>query len=197
MAHGTNYGQLDIRQIKEGIDYLVAQGAVDPERVGVTGCSYGGYFTLQSLRTYPELYAAANPQCSLVDLTEEFTFGYTPFVSYLMGRSPLDNPAEYLRDSPFYGTNGIETPTLIFHGTDDFLPVALINNVHDQIEANGTPVKMLRVKGEGHGFGLPTSQMYAAQEQLLFFRQYLAMDEWVPPEPHAIYLPFTIDGDMP
>ena len=29
--------------------------------MGITGCSYGGYFTLQSMRTYPGFYAAGNP----------------------------------------------------------------------------------------------------------------------------------------
>lgn len=189
MAEGTNFGQLDIAQIKEGVDHLVAEGVVDADRVGITGCSYGGYFALQSIRTYPDYYAAANPQCSLVDLFEEFTFGYTPFISYLMGRSPMAEPMEYMQDSPMYGTVDVKTPTLIFHGMEDFLPVPLINNIHDQLEANGTPVTFLRVAEEGHGFGYPSSQAYAAQLQLEFFRDRLGVDKFEPPVMRSIYLP--------
>ncbi len=189
MAEGTNFGQLDIEQIKLGVEQLIADGVADPARVGITGCSYGGYFTMQSTRTYPDFYAAANPQCSLTDLLEEFNFGYTPFISYLMGRVPMAEAAEYLRDSPMYGAKDVTTPNLIFHGTEDFLPLPLINNIHDQLEENGTPVTFLRVEGEGHGFGNPASQAYAAQLQLEFFRELLVDPPYEPQPPQGIYLP--------
>jgi dienelactone hydrolase len=192
MADGTNFGQLDIRQIKEGVDHLVQAGIADPRRVGITGCSYGGYFTLQSLRAYPDLYAAANAQCSLVDLTEEFNFGYTPYIGYLMGRAPLADPMEYLRDSPLYGSRDVKTPTLLFHGTNDFLPLPLINNLHDQIATNGVDVRFLRVAGEGHGFGHPKSQQYAGQEQIAFFRAHLNVGSFRPGARTTIFLPSAV-----
>ncbi|MEO8084236.1 MAG: prolyl oligopeptidase family serine peptidase [Ardenticatenales bacterium] len=195
MAEGRNFGQLDIAQIKEGVESLSRARLVDPRRVGITGCSYGGYFTLQSLRTYPDFYAAGNAQCSLTDLTEEFTFGYTPFIAYLMGRTPFVDPQEYLKDSPFYGTKDITAPSLLFQGTDDFLPVPLMANIHDQLEANGTEVTFLRVEGEGHGFGNPHSQAYAGQLQLEFFRKHLLRElPDLPEPPHGgtIYLPAVV-----
>jgi len=208
MAEGRNFGQLDIQQVKEGVDHLVSQRIVDPRRVGITGCSYGGYFTLQSLRAYPGYYAAGNPQCSLADLFEEFNFGYTPFISYLMGRGPLADPAEYAKDSPMYGTKDIRTPTLIFHGTKDFLPVPLINNIHDQIAANGVAVKLFRAVGYGHGLGGATDdnddfvpgsdlsgQRYAFQLQLQFFRERLGVDKvTIPLRTTTIHLPALHNG---
>lgn len=203
MAQGRNFGQLDIQQIKEGVDDLVRKRIVDPARVGISGCSYGGYFTLQSIRTYPGFYAAANPQCSLVDLTEEFTFGYTPFVAYLMGRAPMADPAEYLKDSPFYGAKDVTTPSLIFHGTKDFLPVPLINNIHDELDGRDVDVTFFRAAGYGHGLGMATDregnpimgspekgQRYAFQLQLRFFRDHLGVGE-IPPltRPARVFLP--------
>ena len=85
-----------------------------------------------------------------------------------------------------YGSKDVTTPTLIFHGADDFLPVPLINNIHDQLQQNGTPVTFLRVKGEGHGFGHPASQAYAGQLQLDWFRKYLKVDAFTP---HTVFLP--------
>ncbi len=189
LADGRNFGQVDIDQLKAGVDSLVRSGIADPRRLGITGCSYGGYFTLQSLRRYPDLYAAGNAQCSLTDLTEEFTFGYTPVISYLMGRTPFADIDEFLQDSPFYGSKDITAPTLLFHGTDDFLPVPLLNNIHDQLAANGTDVTFLRVAGEGHGFGSPDSQAYAGQLQIEFFRTQLLRE--LPPLPKGgrIFLP--------
>jgi len=211
MADGRNFGQLDIQQIKDGVDHLVRQGIVDAKRVGLTGCSYGGYFTFQSLRSFPGFYAAGNPQCSLVDLTEEFTFGYTPFISYLMGRAPMADPAEYLKDSPMYGTKDMRTPALIFHGTKDFLPVPLINNIHDQIDANGVDVTFFRAKGYPHGLGSATDdngdyilgsevtgQAYAFQLQLEFFREYLDVAKVdVSNRPSTVFMPALNNGSAP
>lgn len=203
MAQGRNFGQLDIQQIKEGVDDLVKRGIADPRRVGISGCSYGGYFTLQSARMFPGFYAAANPQCSLVDLTEEFTFGYTPFVAYLMGRAPMADPAEYLKDSPFYGAKDVTTPSLIFHGTKDFLPVPLINNIHDELDGRDVDVTFFRAAGYGHGLGMAMNdqgepitgspekgQRYAFQLQLRFFRDHLDV-EAIPPltHPSRVFLP--------
>jgi dienelactone hydrolase len=174
MADGRNFGHRDIRDVKEGVDYLVAHGIADPARVGVTGCSYGGYFTLQSLVEYPDVYKAGNAQCSLNDLLYEYNFGWAYTIAYLMGRSPIADPAEYVKDSPLYRSYQVKAPLLIFHGTNDFLPHEHMVNFHDQVVANGVPARMLRVAGEGHGLGEANSQRYAAQLQIDWFRQYLA-----------------------
>lgn len=199
LADGRNFGQIDIAQVRDGVEALVDRGIVDPRRVGVTGCSYGGYFTLQSMRTYPDLYAAGNAQCSLVDLTEEFTFGFAPFIAYLEGRSPTADPDEYVKDSPLYGVRDIKKPVLLFHGTEDFLPDTLIASIHDELVERGVPARMLRISGEGHGFGSPSSQEYAAQEQILFFRKHLIEDVVGPPPPRqrTIYLPSATRGEVP
>lgn len=191
LADGTNFGQIDIAQIREGVEALARQGIVHPGRVGITGCSYGGYFTLQSLRTYPDVYRAGNAQCSLVDLTEEFTFGYTPVISYLMGRAPMADPQEYLRDSPYFGAGDIRSRLLLFHGTDDFLPVPLIHNIHDEVAANDVPATFLKVRGEGHGFSRDESQSYAAQVQIRFFLEHLVEADVGPPPSYGatIFLP--------
>jgi dienelactone hydrolase len=173
MAEGRNYGQRDIRDVKEGVDHLIAQGIADPNAVGVTGCSYGGYFTLQSMVEYPDFYKAGNTQCSLNDILYEYNFGWTYFVGYLMGRSSTEDPAEYVNDSPLYRAHQVKHPLLIFHGTNDFLPWEHLLNFHDQVQSDGVPVRFLRARGEGHGFGTLNSQRYAAQLQIDWFRRYL------------------------
>ena len=199
LAHGDNFGQIDIAQLKDGVDALARRGIVHPGRVGITGCSYGGYFTLQSLRAYPDVYAAGNAQCSLVDLTEEFTFGYAPFIAYLMGRSPMADAAEYQRDSPYYGAGDIRSKLLLFHGAEDFLPVQLVNNLHDELDGGGVPVTFLRVAGEGHGFAHAESQRYAAQLQVSFFREHL-IEADVGPAPtygRTVFLPASYNRAAP
>lgn len=179
LAEGNNFGQIDIDEQAEIVQQLIDRGYTSAGRVGIAGCSYGGYFTSQSITQHPGLYAAANTQCTLMDLFVEWEFGFTPVLSYLEDGAPTTRGAEYAKDSPLYNAGKIRTPTLIFHGTDDFLPIQLVGNFHDQIDAQGVPVEFLQFEGEGHGLGAPSSQYVAAQRQIEWFRQYLD----VPPLP--------------
>jgi dipeptidyl aminopeptidase/acylaminoacyl peptidase len=173
LAEGRNFGSIDIDEQAQAVQQMIRRGYAGSKGVGITGCSYGGYFASQSITRHPRLYAAANTQCTLLDLYHEWQFGFTPVVSYLEGRPPTADPAEYTRDSPIYNAVRVRTPLLIFHGTLDFLPVSLAVNFHDQIDAGDTPVEMLRFEGEGHGLRSPTSQLVAVQAQIAWFRQYL------------------------
>jgi len=180
MADGTNFGQRDIADVKDGVQYLIDQGVADPDAVGVTGCSYGGYFTLQSMVEYPQFYSAGNAQCSLNDILYEWNFGWSPFMAYLMGDSATGNPEEFIKDSPIYRAHEIAKPLLLFHGTQDFLPYEHITNIHDQVVMNGVPARFFRAHGYGHGIGGHqddrggvNGQRYAFQLQVQWFREHL------------------------
>jgi dipeptidyl aminopeptidase/acylaminoacyl peptidase len=173
LADARNFGSIDIDEGAQAVQQMIRRGWTSRGKVGISGCSYGGYYTTQSIIRHPDLYAAANTQCTLLDLFTEWELGYTPLLSYLEGRTPILDSAEYLRDSPIYNAPKIRTPLLIFAGSADFLPVTISGNLHDQIATGKTPVKFLKFTGEGHGLGRPSSQTTAAQAQIAWFRQHL------------------------
>lgn len=43
---GTSLAGLEVYSIQKAIDWLVGEEGVDPERIGMAGLSYGGYYTL-------------------------------------------------------------------------------------------------------------------------------------------------------
>ena len=53
-------GKMELADQLEGIQYLIAQGFVDPKRVGIYGWSYGGYMTLYSLLNAPRCVSRRN-----------------------------------------------------------------------------------------------------------------------------------------
>jgi dipeptidyl aminopeptidase/acylaminoacyl peptidase len=173
LADARNFGAVDIDEGAQAVQQMIRRGWTSKGKVGISGCSYGGYYTTQSIIRYPDLYAAANTQCTLLDLFAEWELGFTPLVSYLEGRTPILDSAEYLRDSPIYNAPKIRTPLLIFAGTADFLPITISANLHDQVDIGKTAVKFLKFTGEGHGLGRLSSQTTAAQAQIAWFRQYL------------------------
>jgi len=173
LVDGNNFGAVDIDEQAEIVRQMIARGWTQPGRVGITGCSYGGYFTLQSLVRHPDLYAAANPQCAFIDLITDWTRGYDRLVPYIQGLPPYNIPEEYRRDSPAYNANRIKAAVLTFHGTEDFLPITQNENLHLQLANRGLPARMVRFIGEGHGLEEPANQLYAAQEQVAWFRAHL------------------------
>jgi len=173
LADGNNFGAVDIDEQAEIVRQMIARGWTRQGKVGITGCSYGGYFTLQSVARHPDLYAAANPQCAFIDLITDWTRGYDRLVPYLQGLPPYNMPEEYRRDSPAYNASRIKAAVLTFHGTEDFLPITQNENLHLQLVNRGLPARMVRFIGEGHGLEDPANQLYAAQEQVAWFRAHL------------------------
>jgi dipeptidyl aminopeptidase/acylaminoacyl peptidase len=169
---GTNFGQIDIDAMSEIVGQLRARGWAS--KVGITGCSYGGYFTTQSITRHPTTYDAAHTMCSMIDLVTEWSRGYPTVGPYFEGLPPQANLAEYRRDSPAYNADKVRTPLLAFHGTADFLPVTLMENFMLQVINNKVPAKLLKFEQAPHGFiAIPPYELYGAQEQLIWFRTYL------------------------
>lgn len=172
-AEGNNFGQVDIIEGVEIASQLVGMGWTRSDQLGVTGCSYGGYYAAQMITRFPDAFAAANPQCSLLDAFTEWQLGYSSLLSYLTGLTPMENPDAYRYISPLYGAGEVEAATMIFHGSGDFLQVDMARNFHDVIEENEVPVTMYEFEGVGHSIFSIELQRSAAQLQVDFFRQHL------------------------
>lgn len=172
-ADGDNFGQVDILEGVEVANQMIRQGWTSRRQLGITGCSYGGYFTSQIISRFPDLFAAANPQCSLLDTFTEWQLGYSSLLSYLVGHTPMETPDRYAQISPLYNAQRIHTPTMLFHGSDDFLQIDVARNFHDVIDENKVPVDLYEFQGMGHSLYDPEYQRMAAQLQIDFFRHYL------------------------
>jgi dipeptidyl aminopeptidase/acylaminoacyl peptidase len=177
LADGDNFGQIDIDESARAAHYLLEHGYAAKGQIGIAGCSYGGYVTNQSIIQYPELYAAANAQCSIIDLAKWWEDNPL-LVGFYEGALPSDRPDEYRRDSPLYNADQIKTPLLLFHGIDDKeLPIKPVRDFRKEVDAVGAPVEFLAFKNEGHGLSLPASNLVAAQEQIAWFRKYLGIQK--------------------
>jgi dipeptidyl aminopeptidase/acylaminoacyl peptidase len=173
LANEDNFGQIDVDESALAVQYMLEQGYTTENQIGVNGCSYGGYLVNQSITQYPDLYAAAVSQCSIVDMADYWKFN--PYlVTFYEGSVPADRLDEYRRDSPLHNAGVVRTPVLLMQGTDDFLPVKLVREFRKAVESTETPVELLVFKEEGHSLTLPSSKLFAAQQQIAWFRKYLS-----------------------
>ncbi len=174
LYNGFNSGQVDIDAMAEIVQQAIAQGYATAGNVGITGCSYGGYFTAQSIVRHPRLYAAANAQCSLIDTDADWKIRGGGYAAFDFGSpTPFSNVDRFHQTSPIYNANQVKTPLLIFHGSRDFLPVYFVENFYWLVASQGTPTRMIKFIGAEHGLDAAEYQVYAAQEMIQWFRTYL------------------------
>jgi dipeptidyl aminopeptidase/acylaminoacyl peptidase len=172
LADEDHFGQIDVGESALAAQYMLDHGYAGEDQIGANGCSYGGYLVNQGITQYPDLYAAAVAQCSIMDLVDYWKFNQY-LVTFYEGSLPVDRPEEYRRDSPLHNASMVRTPVLLMQGAEDFLPVKLVREFRNAVAATETPVELLVFKNEGHGLSLPESKLYAAQQQIAWFRKYL------------------------
>jgi dipeptidyl aminopeptidase/acylaminoacyl peptidase len=154
-ADHEDLGGKEFTDILDGIDYLAAEGLVDPERVAIMGGSYGGYMTGLGVTRHSDRFAAG------VDF-----YGISSWESFL-GQSdiPVENSmvhwalwcyehAELCRERSAIGNiDRARTPTLILQGEKDLrVPKPQSDELYAALKWKGVPVEYVVYPREKHGF---------------------------------------------
>ncbi|WP_242338747.1 MULTISPECIES: S9 family peptidase [Anaeromyxobacter] len=186
-----------------GVRYLVAQGVVDPRRVGIMGGSYGGYATLAGVTFTPDLYAAAVAivaPSSLITLLETippyWEAGRIVFHTRMGNPTTPEGRAQLERQSPLNHVAAIRTPLQIVQGAND---PRVKRSESDQIvvalRERGFPVEYLVAPDEGHGFQRPVNNMAAFASAEKFLAKHLGgrFQEDMPPAVAQRLREITVD----
>jgi dipeptidyl aminopeptidase/acylaminoacyl peptidase len=152
-ANIRDWGPGPMRDVLAGIDALVADGLADPERLGVTGGSYGGYLTNWILG-HDDRFAAAMTCRSVSDmwvlmLTGDIASGF--WSRYEFRTAPWDDREFYREMSPITYADRIRTPLLIQHSENDIrTTVGQAEQLFTVLGSKKRPVRLLRVPEETH-----------------------------------------------
>lgn len=101
-------GSVEVEDMSDGVNWLIENANVAPERIGTYGGSYGGFLTLMSMFTQPELFASG-AALRLVSDWAYYNHGYTSNIL----NTPEDDAIAYERSSPIYFAQGLAKPLLI------------------------------------------------------------------------------------
>ncbi|QKX18743.1 S9 family peptidase [Microbulbifer sp. YPW1] len=167
------------RDIAEAVQWAVAEGHADPERVCIYGASFGGYSALMNPIRYPELYQCAAGYVGVYDLELLYKEGdirrRDRGIAYLSDTVGLD-PEHMRANSPLYHTDKLDLPLFIIHGEEDErAPVAHAEAMLEKLEAEGKPVKSLIVEHEGHGFYNEDNRKLLYTQLLGFFDSHIGV----------------------
>jgi dipeptidyl aminopeptidase/acylaminoacyl peptidase len=147
-------GGRDMEDVLTGIDYLTDQGWVHPDRVGISGASYGGYLSAWAATRYSDRFRVAVPFAGVgswisftgtTDIPIEMM--YVHFDLAIFGNYGL-----YMDRSPISHLGGATTPTLIGHGlADDRVHPEQSIQLYNLMRLAGIPVELLLYPREPHG----------------------------------------------
>jgi dipeptidyl aminopeptidase/acylaminoacyl peptidase len=169
------YYDLETPDINAGVDFLIAQGKVDAERVGTMGWSNGSILSTSLITTYPARYKVASVGAGDIEWLSDWgnvDFGQS-FDAYYFGKSPFEDPQLYINKSPFFKMDKVQAPVLIFHGSADRnVPPAQSWSYFRALQFFGKTVKYVVFPGEPHGPRKLTHQMRKVEEEVAWFDKY-------------------------
>lgn len=147
-------GTPEIQDLRDGVNYMVANANVDADKICTYGGSYGGFMTFMALFTAPDLFqcgAALRP-------VTDWAYYNVPYTSNILNTPDVD-PIAYQRSSPIYFAEGLQKPLLINAPMVDnnVFFVDVVRLVQRLIELEKQDFETAIYPVESHGFRQPSS----------------------------------------
>jgi dipeptidyl-peptidase-4 len=114
-----NFGELELRDLEDGVAWLKTQPYVDGSRIGIWGWSYGGFMTSYAL-THSQ-----NFKMGIAGGTVSDWRNYDSIYTERYMQTPQNNPEGYKKSSPVNFAKDLHGKLLLIHGAID-------DNVHVQ-----------------------------------------------------------------
>ncbi len=173
-ANVKDLGGGDLRDILAGVDHVLSHYPVDPQRLGVTGWSYGGYMTMWTV-TQTNRFRAAMAGAGIANW--QSYYGENLIDQWMIpffGASVYDNPAAYEKSSPLHFIKNVKTPTLVVVGERDAeCPAPQSFEFWHALKTLGVPTELVVYAGEGHRFDKPKNRIDMQDRTVRWFDKYL------------------------
>ncbi len=179
---GDGIGLGDYYDVMNGVNYVIKEGFIDEDLLGIKGWSYGGILGGWTI-TQTDRFKAASLGAGVYDWSAEYGPGFNYDVRlWHIGGTPWDNPEGYRKQSALTYVKNITTPTLIIHGMRDTTDtesqsMSLFAALKDIGKA---PVRYLRAPREGHGFREARHQRTRDIEEIKWMQKYVREIDWTP-----------------
>ena len=147
----ADWGGADFKDVMAGVDYLIAQGIADPQKLGIGGWSYGGYMSEWAI-TQTTRFKAAVSGAGLANLASEFgTEAGSSYDQWFFG-VPYENLDVFMKSSPIKYLRNAKTPTLILQGEADRTdPIGQSQELYRGLKYYGVEAELVLYPREGHG----------------------------------------------
>jgi dipeptidyl aminopeptidase/acylaminoacyl peptidase len=173
-ANVKDFGYGDWVDILAGVDRAIEVAPIDPDRLGITGWSYGGFMTMWGV-TQTHRFRAAVAGAGLSYWLSYY--GENKIDEWMIpyfGASVYDDPAVYAKSSPINYIRQAKTPTLIVVGDrDGECPAPQSFEFWHALKTLGVPTQLVVYPNEGHGFRNPADTRDVMERTVSWFNRYL------------------------
>lgn len=184
-----NLGLGDYADVISGVDALIAQGYIDPDRMGAMGWSQGGYISA-FITTYSSRFKAVSVGAGISNWTTYYAnTDVHPFTRQYLQATPWDDRAIYDQTSPMTYIKQAQTPTLIQHGQRDArVPLPNAYELYQGLCDMGVETRLVTYPGMGHGPMRPRRRRQIMQDNLDWFNRFIFGETVETEEKRPLYL---------
>ena len=178
-ANLADWGGADWREQEAALDLAIARGGVDPERLAVTGLSYGGFMTnwIVGQTDRYKVASSENGICNLVSFYTTSDIGWFWMESEWGNRPVWSNLDFYMAHSPISYVERMRTPIQFLQAEGDWrCPIEQGEQLYTALSARGVPTEIIRFPGDSHTLlstGKPRSRLERRRHTLRWFQTYL------------------------
>lgn len=149
-VHG-DMGGLDTYDLLSGIDALVADGTVDPDRLAVMGGSYAGYMTCW-LVTQTQRFKAACASAAVTNwIGEHYQSNIPQWGARFLPDADAFPGGGYVSRSPVFFADRVTTPTFLTCGAHDrCCPPTQSIEFHEALRQLGVPTELVIYPDDAH-----------------------------------------------
>jgi dipeptidyl aminopeptidase/acylaminoacyl peptidase len=171
----AKWGQRDAQDVLAAVDWAVAQGIADPERLGVGGWSYGGILTDEVIAR-DQRFKSATSGAGIGNALAGFgTDQYVKEYEAELG-TPWKNLKAYLEVSyPLLHADRIVTPTLFLCGDADWnVPLLNSEQMYQALKSLRRDTQLIVYPGEPHSLKKPSHRLDRMRRYLAWHGKHLA-----------------------
>ena len=172
----ADWGNKDYQDDMAMVDYAIAQGIAEPDKLAVGGWSYGGISTdfiiTQTTRFKAAISGAGSALFASFYGHDEYQKDYEVELGH-----PWENKALWEKVSPFFRVNKITTPTLFMGGDIDWnVPILGGEQMYQALKRLGRPTELVVYPGEYHEFKTPSHIKDRLERYLAWYAHYVKGD---------------------
>ncbi len=172
----ADWGNKDFQDDMAFVDYAIAQGIADPDKLGVGGWSYGGISTDFIIGQTQRFKAAISGAGEALNISNYGHDQYQRDYETELGR-PWENQALWDKLSPFYKVKNITTPTLFMGGDiDSNVPILGGEQMYQALKSLGRTTELVVYPGEYHEFTTPSHIQDLLRRYLAWYNHYVKDD---------------------
>jgi dipeptidyl aminopeptidase/acylaminoacyl peptidase len=172
----ADWGNKDFQDDMAMVDYAIAQGLVDPKKLGVGGWSYGGISTdfiiTQTTRFKAAISGAGATKFDSMYGHDQYILDYETE----LGR-PWEKRAVWDHVSMYGKVTNVTTPTLFMGGDIDWnVPILGGEQMYQSLKSLGKETELVVYPGEYHEFKRPSHLKDRMERYLAWYAHYVKAD---------------------